>query len=52
MTYQKAEIESDNYSVGDRNGSKFDITQMTSESLGDDVHGEARDTTEYGRAND
>lgn len=46
-TYKEAEIEANKNVVGDRNGSEFDITQVTGEGLGDNIHGERREAAEY-----
>jgi hypothetical protein len=52
IAYQQSEIEANNNSIGYGDCSKFNITKMASESLGDDVHGESGHPAEDSRPND
>ena len=52
IDYQKAELEANDDSVGYGDGSEFNLTEMTSKGLCDDVHRVGRNTAEYSRTND
>ncbi|KAL9991697.1 hypothetical protein Hdeb2414_s1268g01001621 [Helianthus debilis subsp. tardiflorus] len=49
--YQEAEVEADDDTCGDGDGSKFKITEMSGESLCDDEHGIGSYSAEDGWAN-
>lgn len=50
--YQEAEVEADDDSVGNRNRSKLDFTEVAGEGLGDDVHRVGSDAAEDGGTDD
>lgn len=46
ITYEKAKIESDDYSVSNGNGGELDVSKVAGEGLSYDVHGEGSHTAE------